>query len=115
MPRHATKSAFKPGHPGYKKKGDVSKFTTLKQAFLNAFQRIGGEDAVVDWINQTVQIKNKKGKIIRIIDYSGERKKDFFKMIAHMLPADVQVSGPGGKSLPQVPPAVIFVGVDSDK
>jgi hypothetical protein len=92
MPRHATSSAFKKGNPG-KPKGAVSHFTTLKHAFLHAFERLGGEDAIIDWVNEKIEIKNKKGKVIRVYDYSGERRKDFFRMIAQMLPRDVQLSG----------------------
>ncbi len=91
------KSAWKKGtsgNPAGKPKGAKNKFTTLKQAFINAFTRIGGEDALYEWLTPTqVQVKNKKGEVIRILDFGGDRKKEFFKMMASMLPRDVTLSG----------------------
>jgi len=76
--------AYKPGISGNPKgrpKGSKNEFTCLKDAFINAFKRIGGEDALVDFYQNNFN------------------HKDFFKMVAHMLPTDVQVSGAGGKPL----------------
>ncbi len=112
MPKHATRTSFQKGNPG-KQKGTLAKFTTLKNAFINAFKRIGGEDAIYEFLTPAPVItKNKKGKIVRVLDVSPGRKLEFLKMITRMLPADVQVSGPGGKPLPQTPPAIIFIEGD---
>ena len=79
------KSHFKKGHPKLpgagRKKGTPNKFTTLKQAFLNSFVNIGGEDALTMW-----------GKPYK-------NRKDFYKMVATMLPRKAEVSGPDGKPL----------------
>lgn len=105
------KYKFPKGNPG-KPKGCKNKFTTLKEAFINTFIRIGGEDRLVELLSPDIIIvKNKKGKILRKIDLASARQLDFVKVIAHMLPADVQLSGPGGNPLPTIPPAVIFIGV----
>jgi hypothetical protein len=93
MPRHATRTSFKKGNPG-KPKGAKCKFTNLKDAFLNAFQRIGGEDALYKWLTpEKLEIKNKRGQVTKVLDFSAERHKDFFKMITPMLPKEVSLSG----------------------
>lgn len=101
---------FKPGHPkfGGRQKGTKNKFTTLKDAFINAFQRIGGEDALVKYCTpEPIQVRGKKGKI-RIIDFTPERQKEFFKMIVSMLPKEVAVTGADGAPLPSQVPVIIF-------
>jgi hypothetical protein len=108
MPRHATKGSFKKGHPGLKPKGAKCKFTTLKEAFVNAFKELGGEQGLIDWIYEQKKIKNSKGKV-RIEEYSGQRKLELFKMIAKMLPSDVHMSGAEGE--PLIPPEIKFVGI----
>lgn len=64
-----------PGRP----KGSANKFTTLKAAFLNVFERMGGEDALLEWANA-----------------SNRNKAAFYQWITKMLPADVNVSGENG-------------------
>jgi len=101
------------GHPklGGRAKGTKNKFTTLKDAFINAFQRIGGEDALVEFCTpKPIQIRGKKGKI-RTIDIAPERKETFFKMIVPMLPKEVAVTGPEGQ--PLIPPKLEYVFVPS--
>ncbi len=81
------------GNPAGRKKGVKNKFTTLKDAFVNAFQRIGGEDALYNWLTpETLEVKNKHGEVVRTIDFSANRHKEFFKIMATMLPRDVQVT-----------------------
>lgn len=82
MPRHATRTSFKKGNPG-KPKGAVCKFTTLKQAFLDAFVEIGGKDALVNFYKE----KNPSNK------------RALFQMIANMLPKDVHLEHSGGIQL----------------
>lgn len=68
-----------PGRP----KGSVNKFTTLKAAFLNVFERMGGEDELLDWVNM-----------------SNRNKAMFYQWITKMLPADVNLANaidPDGK------------------
>jgi hypothetical protein len=79
------------GNPKGKPKGAVCKFTTLKDAFLGAFQNIGGQQAIEDWLNESCTIRDKNGKVIKIA--FGDRKKEFFKMITPMLPKEVTLSG----------------------
>ena len=89
--------AFKKGvsfHPEGRPKGSQNKFTTLKQAFVNAFQRIGGEEALYEFVTpEPIKIKNKKGKVIRTIELSPARRLEFFKLLSKMLPAEVEVKG----------------------
>ena len=67
------------GNPKGKPKGVVCKFTTLKAAFLNVFERTGGEDGLLEWVNA-----------------SNHNKAAFYQWITKMLPADLNVSGQDG-------------------
>lgn len=73
---------FKPGqpspNPSGRPKGTLNKFTTLKKAFLEAFELLGGVQGLVDFANQC-----------------WEHKKAFYQMTAKMLPRDIYV-GDGG-------------------
>lgn len=87
---------FKKGHKrmGGRAKGTPNKFTTLKDAFINAFVRVGGEDGIVDWLEAgKIEIRTKKGTLVKTIDLGGQRKEVFFKIIGGMLPKDVVLSG----------------------
>ena len=64
------------GNPKGKPKGAVCKFTTLKAAFLNVFERMGGEDGLLEWVNA-----------------SNHNKAAFYQWITKMLPVDVKQSG----------------------
>lgn len=70
----ALRNLAKAGHPG-RPKGSKDKFTNLKHAFLKAFEGIGGEKKLTDWASR------------------GLNTGDFYKMIARMLPTNVQVDG----------------------
>lgn len=100
-------------NPNGRPKGSKNKFTNLRDAFINAFKELGGERALLDWMDgENVLIKNKKtGKIIRV--RIADRKKEFFKMVASMLPKDIQVSGPEG--VPLIPPVIIFQEVKAEE
>lgn len=65
----------KPPNSG-RKKGTPNKFTTLKKAFLDAFEdeRIDGKEGLVE-----VYSKN------------DQRKMEFFKLLSKMLPSNVDV------------------------
>lgn len=70
--------ANKPGNNGNvlpkskgRKKGAKGKFTTLKQAFLNSFEELGGEKALTKWA---------KGPLNR---------KDFYQMVTKLLPKEI--------------------------
>jgi len=72
------KKPFQPGisaNPRGRRKGSVNKFTTLKAAFLNVFERTGGEDGLLEWVNA-----------------SNHNKAAFYQWITKMLPADLNVS-----------------------
>lgn len=75
---------FKPGHKkmGGIKKGGKHRFTSLKDAFIGAFQDIGGRDSLADWADKNWN------------------KKDFYKIMSSMLPKDVNVTI-GGEDLAQ--------------
>jgi len=71
------KKPFQPGisaNPRGRRKGSVNKFTTLKAAFLNVFERTGGEDGLLKWVNA-----------------SNHNKAAFYQWITKMLPADVNL------------------------
>ena len=88
---------FVKGHKklGGRKKGTPNKFTTLKDAFIGAFQDVGGQEALAKFA------ASRKGK------------KAFYNMVSGMLPKDVQVSGPNGQALPASPPIIIFTDNES--
>jgi len=67
----------KPPNSG-RKKGTPNKFTTLKKAFLDAFEdkRIGGTEGLTK-----VYAKNDM------------RKMEFFKLISKMLPSNMNIEG----------------------
>lgn len=67
------------GNPKGKAKGAVCKFTTLKAAFLNVFERMGGED-----------------ELLAFVQSSNHNKAEFYRWITKMLPADVNLSGENG-------------------
>ena len=87
------KGYFQRGNPG-RPKGAKNKFTTLKAAFLGAFEDAGGQEMLL--------------KLAR----NPKNQMAFVKMVAQMLPKDVQVSGSEGA--PFVPPVIQIVGVESD-
>ena len=95
------------------KKGQKTKFTTLKAAFVGAFQKIGGEQALVEWLTESTctKVKDKKtGKIKLVLNLSAsDRKESFFKMLSSMLPKDVQLSGKDGEPL-VAPPTLVILG-----
>jgi hypothetical protein len=90
------KKLFKKGHPKIagRKKGTPNKFTTLKDAFIGAFKDIGGQDALVKFAR------------------TQKNQRELFKMVAHMLPRDVHVSGAEGA--PLIPPVIQVQLVGSD-
>ena len=53
-------------------KGSKNKFTTLKQAFLDAFEELGGVEGLVEWAEK-----------------NSHTKEQFYKMITKMLPTHV--------------------------
>ena len=61
---------FKKGHGG-RPKGARNKFTTLKDAFVEAFEELDGVQGLVEWA------KNEKNRGI------------FYQMLARMLPKDI--------------------------
>jgi len=61
-------------NPKGRPKGSVNKFTTLKAAFLSVFARMGGEDELLKWAQE-----------------SNRNKATFYQWITKMLPADVNL------------------------
>jgi hypothetical protein len=66
---------FKPGNPG-RPKGTPNKFTTLKQAFLDAFNELGGADGLITWAQE-----------------SKRNREVFYQMITKLFPQEVAHSG----------------------
>ena len=62
-------------------KGNKNKFTDLKKAFLEAFEKMGGMKGLAEW--------GEKEK----------NKKDFYQMISKMLPKEMELSGNPDKPL----------------
>ena len=66
---------FAPGNKFHgSRKGVKNKFTTLKHAFVNTFERLGGEDALIEFCT-----------------ISPAYRRDFFNWIARMLPREVNI------------------------
>jgi len=77
--RKFQKGDKKPSNSG-RKKGTLNKFTTLKQAFLNAFnsKEMGGEKGMTD-----------------VFAANSFTKREFYKLISKMLPSNVDVEHGG--------------------
>ena len=67
------------GNPNGRPVGSRNKFTTLKSAFLQAFEEIGGVDNLIEWArcNQT----------------------EFYKMLARLMPREIHADVNTGTSL----------------
>ena len=67
------------GNPNGRPVGSRNKFTTLKSAFIEAFEEIGGVDNLVEWArcNQT----------------------EFYKMLARLMPREIKADVNTGVSL----------------
>ena len=67
------KKGVKPPNAGSgRKKGSKNKFTTLKQAFLNSFNELGGEGALTEWAKKN------------------DNRTAFYQMITKLLPKEVE-------------------------
>jgi hypothetical protein len=66
---------FQPGNPG-RPKGIPNKFTSLKAAFLEAFEKTGGADGLVAWVED-----------------SRQNRLAFYQMITRLFPQEVAHSG----------------------
>ena len=67
------------GNPNGRPVGSKNQFTTLKSAFIDAFEEIGGVDNLVEWArcNQT----------------------EFYKMLARLMPREIHANVNTGTSL----------------
>ena len=67
------------GNPNGRPVGSKNKFTTLKAAFIEAFEEIGGVDNLVEWArcNQT----------------------EFYRMLARLMPREIHADVNAGYSL----------------
>jgi len=61
-----------PGRP----KGSKNKFTGLKEAFLEAFEEMGGAEGLLTWIKK-----------------SPRNQSQFYQLISKMLPSNLSVEG----------------------
>jgi hypothetical protein len=86
-----SRKLFQPGqsgNPAGKRKGTLNKFTTLKRAFLDAFEQTGGAQGLMTWIEE-----NKRNRAM------------FYQMITKLFPQEVEQSGSvnvGGKMIVEV-------------
>ena len=71
------KNGVKPNRSG-RKPGQKNRFTTLKAAFLEAFERTGGADGLVQWIQE-----------------SRQNRGAFYTLITKLFPQEVEHSGTG--------------------
>lgn len=62
---------------GGRKRGTPNQFTTLKDAFVEAFKDLGAAQGLIKWIRK-----------------SNENQRVFYSLIARMLPAEMRVEGP---------------------
>ena len=71
---------FEKGHKkkGGRQKGTPNKFTTLKQAFINAFN--------------SKEMDGEKG-LVKAFSLNNFTKREFYKLISKMLPSNVTVDG----------------------
>ena len=67
------------GNPNGRPVGSKNKFTTLKAAFIDAFEEIGGVDNLIEWArcNQT----------------------EFYRMLARLMPREIHADVNAGTSL----------------
>lgn len=61
-----------PSNPNGRPKGSKNKFTTLKQSFLNVFERMGGDDA--------------------LLAFAKTHKPTFYQMVTRLFPTEVSGS-----------------------
>jgi len=59
------------GNPAGRPQGSLNRFSTIKQAFLEAFEATGGTKALTTWAK--------------------DNPKEFYRMVARMLPKNVEV------------------------
>ena len=78
MAKHRFKEGDKKPANSGRKKGTPNKFTTLKDAFINAFNSIemGGEKGMTE-----------------VFSANSFTKREFYKLISKMLPSNVTVDG----------------------
>ena len=67
----------KSGNPTGKQKGTKDKFTELKDSFLEAFDRLGGVDGLVEWAGK-----------------NNLNRGHFYQMITKLLPKDINLNPP---------------------
>ena len=78
MAKHRFKKGDKKPSNSGRKKGTLNKFTTLKDAFINAFnsEKMGGEKGMTE-----------------VFAATSFTKREFYKLISKMLPSNVTIEG----------------------
>ena len=76
------------GNPNGRGKGVKNKFTTLKQSFLNVYERLGGDDGLFKWASDP------------------KNQGFFYEKVAKMLPREVEQKNSGRESKSRSPSMV---------
>lgn len=75
------KPKIKPNDGKGRPPGAKNKFTSFKQSLLNVYQAMGGDAAFCEWASRR------------------ENKGEFYKLMAKMLPKEVELTGKDGGAL----------------
>ena len=81
-PKRGKGKPFKRGNPG-RPKGSINKFTNLKKAYLDVFEKIEKES-------------EKDGSIDNFFNWATKKQRNqgmFYQMISRMLPSNLNVEG----------------------
>ena len=78
-------------------KGSKNKFTSLKQAFYDVFNKLGGVDKMLTWVQE-----------------DSDNEKFFYQMLSKMLPREVSVTGSIEENVKAIKVEIIN-GKDRDK
>ena len=82
-------------NPNGRPKGKQNKTTTaMKEAFILAFEKRGGIEALMTWADAN--------------------ETEFYRIIGKMIPKELEVSGPEGGPIP-MRAEVVFVGKSQDR
>lgn len=103
---HNSKGRFKAGNPG-RPKGAVGKITTFRKTLMNAFEQVGGEAALINYLSQNIVYKDgvpvamkyhKNGKE-EILEVNSDRFEKLLALMAKTTPkTETEDDGEDGSS-----------------